>query len=244
MTHYKLVLEYDGTAYHGWQEQPGAQATVAASVRDAIARLTGERPRLVAAGRTDAGAHSLGQTVSFDLDRRFESARLLRGLNAVLPSDIAVRDAAVVEPGFHARFSARRRTYRYLVENRPERGALLRDRAWHVRPPLDLEAMRAAAAGLVGENDLSAFGSDPAGRGTVRELSQLRVRRLRNGLVAFDLTANAFLYGMVRRMVGFLVEVGLGRRPAAESRELLRPGAVAAARVAPARGLYQLAVEY
>lgn len=244
MTHYKLVLEYDGTAYHGWQEQPGAQATVAASVRDAIARVAGERPRLVAAGRTDAGAHSLGQTVSFDLDRRVEPERLLGGLNAVLPADIAIREAAVVEPGFHARFSARRRTYRYLVENRPERGALLRDRAWHVRHPLDVEAMRAAAAALVGEHDLSAFGSDPAGRSTVRDLSQLRVRRLRAGLLAFDLTANAFLYGMVRRMVGFLVEVGLGRRPAAEIRELLRPGALVAARVAPARGLYQLGVEY
>ena len=244
MTHYKLVLEYVGTAYHGWQEQPGDQATVARSVRDGIARLTGERPRLDAAGRTDAGAHSLGQTVSFDLARAFATERLMGGLNAVLPADIAVLDAATVEAGFHARFSARRRTYRYLVENRPERGALLRDRAWHVRPPLDLAAMRAAAGGLLGEHDLGAFGSDPAGRNTVRALSRLRVRRVHASLLAFDLTANAFLYGMVRRMVGFLVEVGLGRRDAAESRQMLRPGAVAAARVAPARGLYQLAAEY
>ena len=244
MTHYKLVLEYDGTGYHGWQEQPGGQLTVAGAVRDAIARLTSERPRLDAAGRTDAGAHSLGQTVSFSLEREFDADRLVHSLNAALPADIAVRQAAIVAAGFHARFSAQRRTYRYLVENRPERGALLRDRAWHVRQPLDLAAMRAAAAGLVGLNDLSAFGSDPAGRNTVRELSRLRVRRLPSALVAFDLTANAFLYGMVRRMVGFLVEVGLGRRPAAESQQLLRAGAVAAARVAPARGLYQLAVEY
>ena len=239
-----MVLEYDGTAYHGWQEQPAGQATVAGEVRDAIARITGERPALQAAGRTDAGAHSVGQTISFDLERELDTDRLRHSLNAVLPVDVAVREASVAEPGFHARFSARRRTYRYLVENRAERGALLRDRAWHVRQPLDIPAMRAAAAGLLGEHDLRAFGSDPAGRNTVRELSALRVRRLRNGLVAFDLTANAFLYGMVRRMVGFLVEVGLGRRSAGESSELLRPGAVAAARVAPARGLYQLAVEY
>ena len=244
MTRYKLVLEYDGTAYHGWQEQPGGQATVAGAVRDAIARITGQRPSLQAAGRTDAGAHSVGQTVSFDLGREIESDRLRHSLNAVLPVDVAVREASVVDAAFHARFSARRRTYRYILENRAERGALLRDRAWHVRRPLDLEAMRTAAAGLVGEHDLSAFGSDPAGRNTVRDLSQLRVRRLRNGLVAFDLTANAFLYGMVRRMVGFLVEVGMGIRSAAESRALLAPGAVAASRVAPARGLYQLAVEY
>ena len=244
MARYKLVLEYDGTAYHGWQEQPAGQATVAGAVRDAIARITGERPALTAAGRTDAGAHSIGQTVSFDLAREVAADRLRHSLNAVLPGDVAVREASVVDGAFHARFSARRRTYRYLVENRAERGALMRDRAWHVRHPLDVAAMRDAAAGLVGEHDLSAFGSDPAGWNTVRELSQLRVRRLRNGLVAFDLTANAFLYGMVRRMVGFLVEVGMGLRSATEARTLLVPGAVAGSRVAPARGLYQLAVEY
>jgi tRNA pseudouridine38-40 synthase len=244
MSNYKLVLEYDGTAYHGWQEQPAGQETVAGKLRDAIAQVTGERPRLDAAGRTDAGAHSLGQTVSCDIARDVEPAALLRALNAVLPADIAVSGVAPVDSAFHARFSARRRTYRYLVENRAERGALLRDRAWHVRQPLDLAAMRRAAAALLGEHDLAAFGSDPAGRNTVRELSQLRVRRLKSNLVAFDLTANAFLYGMVRRMVGFLVEVGLGRRSADEARLMLRPGSVAAARVAPARGLYQLAVEY
>ena len=242
--HHKLVLEYDGTAYHGWQEQPGGQATVAGAVRDAIQRITGERPGLAAAGRTDAGAHSLGQAVSFELSGEIAGHSLLTALNAVLPADIAVVAAEVVDPGFHARFSARRRTYRYLVENRPSRGALMRHRAWQVRQPLDIAAMRAAAAQLVGEHDLAAFGSDPAGRNTVRELHQFRVRRLRASLVAFDLTANAFLYGMVRRIVGFLVEVGMGRRAAAESGSLLLPGAHAAARVAPARGLYQMAVEY
>lgn len=246
MARYKLVLEYDGTAYHGWQQQPG-QLTVEAAVKGAIERITRERPRLDAAGRTDAGAHSLGQAISFDLDREVDSARLRSALNAALPRDIAVRDAETVDAAFHARLSARRRTYRYLVENRTARGALLRDRAWHVREPLDLASMRAAAAPLVGEHDLSAFGSDPAGRNTVREMHGLRVRPLRAAggiLFAYDLTANAFLYGMVRRMVGFLVEVGLGRRSASETPTLLRPGATAASRVAPAHGLYQLVVHY
>ncbi|GAC1328479.1 MAG: tRNA pseudouridine(38-40) synthase TruA [Candidatus Dormibacteria bacterium] len=242
--HQRMVLEYDGTAYHGWQEQAEGIATVAGTVRDAIQRVTGERPMLAAAGRTDAGAHSLGQTISFELAAAIEAPRLMGALNAVLPADIAVRDAVAAEPGFHARFSARRRTYRYLVENRPARGALLRQRAWQVRGPLDLAAMRVAATPLVGEHDLAAFGTDPAGRNTVRDLRRLTVRQVCSSLVAFDLTANAFLYGMVRRIVGFLVEVGLGRRPATESVSLLLPGARAAARVAPARGLYQLAVEY
>ncbi|MEA2684597.1 MAG: tRNA pseudouridine38-40 synthase [Chloroflexota bacterium] len=245
-TRYKLVLEYDGTNYHGWQQQPG-QPTIEAAVKDALARITGERPHLQAAGRTDAGAHSLGQAISFSLEREMDSARLRSGMNAVLPRDVAVRDAEVVDAGFHARFSARLRTYRYLVENRAERGALLRDRAWHVRQPLDLLAMRSAATPLLGEHDLAAFGTDPAGRNTVRELHGLRVRALRGAvspLLAFDLTANAFLYGMVRRMVGFLVEVGLGRRPASEASTLLRPGATAGSRVAPAHGLYQMVIQY
>jgi len=242
--HHKLVLEYDGTAYHGWQEQPGGRATVAGSVRDAIQRVSGERPGLAAAGRTDAGAHSLGQTISFELAAPMDSNRLMGALNAVLPRDIAVREAAPAEPGFHARFSARERTYRYLVENRPVRGALMRDRAWQVAQPLDLAAMSASAGPLVGEHDLAAFGTDPAGRNTVRDLRHLAVSRVSASLVAFDLTANAFLYGMVRRIVGYLVEVGIGRRTATESASLLLPGARVSARVAPARGLYQLAVEY
>lgn len=246
MARYKLVLEYDGTAYHGWQQQPG-QPTVEAAVKDAIERITGRRPRLDAAGRTDAGAHSLGQTVSFDLDPELDGRRLCATLNAVLPRDIAVLDAQTVPSGFHARFSARARTYRYLVENRAERGALLRDRAWLVRQPLDVSAMRAAATRLLGEHDLAAFGTDPAGRNTVRALHGVHVstRPASAGrLLAIDLTANAFLYGMVRRIVGFLVEVGLGRRPASETSAMLRPGAVAASRVAPAHGLYQLLVQY
>lgn len=246
MARYKLVMEYDGSAYHGWQQQPG-QATVEAAVKDAIERITGRRPRLDAAGRTDAGAHSLGQAVSFDLDPELDGTRLRAALNAVLPRDIAVLEAETVACGFHARFSARARTYRYLVENRAERGALLRDRAWHVRQTLDVAAMRAAATPLLGEHDLAAFGTDPAGRNTVREIHGVEVSThpaSAGRLLAFDLTANAFLYGMVRRMVGFLVEVGLGRRPASETSTLLRPGAVAASRVAPAHGLYQLGVQY
>jgi tRNA pseudouridine38-40 synthase len=247
MARYKMVLEYDGTGYHGWQQQPGDTLTVEGAFRSAIARITGERPHLAAAGRTDAGAHSLGQTVSFDLARELDPVRLRQGLNAVLPRDIVVRGAETVDPGFHARFSARVRTYRYLVENGGDRAALLRDHAWHVRRPLDVEAMRVAAKPLLGEHDLSAFGTDPAGRNTVRDLRDLRVRTLRSAgaaLVAFDLTANAFLYGMVRRIVGFLVEVGAGRRAATDTAGLLASRTLSGSRVAPARGLYQLKVQY
>jgi tRNA pseudouridine38-40 synthase len=240
---YRLVLEYDGSDFHGWQAQPARHGvrTVAGELLRAIETVTGEQPVMVAAGRTDAGAHSLGQTVNFHLKREIEPARLLLALNQLLPADVAVLSADIVEPEFHARFSARRRHYRYLVENRGSRPALLRQRAWHVRQPLNLGAMRRAARGLTGRRDLSAFGRDPAGRNTERNLEHIRIRRLRGadgGIVAFELAADAYLYGMARRIVGLLVDVGLGRRA---------PGDVAdpgRARVAPAHGLYQLKIDY
>jgi tRNA pseudouridine38-40 synthase len=201
----RMVLEYDGTRFHGWQAQPAGRGlrTVQAEVEKALGTVTGEAVKLVAAD--------------------------------LVPDD------------FHARFSARRRRYRYLVENREARSAVLRERAWHVRRRLDVAEMRVAAAGLVGRNDLSAFGRDPAGRNSVRDLRQIRIRRLRGAagdIVAFDLAADAFLYGMVRRIVGYLVEVGLGRRQALEAAEVLRAKSPARARVAPAHGLYQMPVEY
>ncbi|HEV3230961.1 MAG TPA: tRNA pseudouridine(38-40) synthase TruA [Candidatus Dormibacteraeota bacterium] len=288
---FKLTLEYDGGAFHGWQAQPGDVRTVARELAAALRTVTGQAPVLVAAGRTDAGAHSLGQVVSFSIDAPREGARgahdasreyargahdapregargahdrelsperLMAALNGVLPADVAVVAAEIAPEGFHARFSARSRAYRYLVENREARGALLRGHAWHVRQPLALDAMRRAAAALVGRHDLAAFGSDPAGRNTVRNLETLRIRRLstpggripalrpalEGGLLSFELRADAFLYGMVRRIVGFLVEVGLGRRSAEEAAVWLSRREPVAARTAPAHGLYQLGVEY
>jgi tRNA pseudouridine38-40 synthase len=246
----RLVLEYDGSEFHGWQAQPAdrGQRTVAGELAGAIATVTGETPRLLAAGRTDAGAHSLGQTVNFELARAIAPERLCLALNASLPFDIAVLRADLAPADFHARFSARRRHYRYLVENRDARSAVLRQRAWQVRQPLDLARMRGAAGQLLGRRDLAAFGRDPGGRNTVRRLEALRIRRLRGvaegALVAFDLSADAFLYGMVRRIVGFLVEVGAGQRSPGEARDLADGTSVARGRVAPAHGLYQLAVEY
>lgn len=250
MGNMRLVLEYDGSGFHGWQAQPAGsgQRTVQAEVERGIATVTGETVKLVAAGRTDAGAHSLGQTVNFKLQGEVEPERLWRSLNGVLPVDVVAVAADLVPDRFHARFSARRRRYRYLVENRDARSAVLRQRAWQVSRPLDLAAMRKAARGLLGRNDLGAFGHDPAGRNNIRNLESIRIRRVRGApageVLAFELAADAFLYGMVRRIVGFLVEVGLGRRDPGEARELVAGRASARSRVAPAHGLYQLPVEY
>src|SRR5438445_3828849 len=177
---YKLTLEYDGSGFHGWQAQPGRR-TVEGEVRRALEVVTRQRSRLVAAGRTDAGAHALGQVVGVALELAPDLKRLQRSLNGLLPPEIAVVGVAEVAPTFHARFSARRRHYRYLVENRGVRPALLQGRAWHVRPTLDRTAMRAAASALTGRHDLGQFGKDPAGRSPVRSRERPETRRGRGG---------------------------------------------------------------
>jgi len=247
MRNIRLTLHYNGTDFSGWQAQPSAAVrTIAGELGRALYNVTGETPRLIAAGRTDRGTHSLGQTVNFALVAPISVYDLRGALNAALPHDIAVVGVAEVPLDFHARFSARRRRYRYLVENQPARGAMMSGRAWHVRQPLDIHAMREAAKRLVGRRDLRAFGVDPAGRNTVRHLQELQVQELQRtsgALVTFEFCADAFLNGMVRRIVGFLVEVGLHKREPDEA-ERLKTGAVWTGRMAPAAGLYQLAVEY
>jgi len=207
--------------------------------------VTGEQPAVHAAGRTDAGAHAEGQVVSFLYAGRLSPARLAAALNARLPPDVAVLRADEVAAGFHARYSARRRRYRYRYLDRPARPALDRGRCWHVRGPLDIEAMAAAARALPGAHDWTTFcaASEPPGD-RVRELREARVSR-RGQFVELELEAEGFLRGQVRSIAGALAEVGHGRRPpgwvgealAARDRRL-------APRTAPAAGLTLVAVLY
>ena len=241
----KLVLEYDGAAFHGWQAQRDGTRTVEATLQAAIADLTGERVRLIAAGRTDAGVHALGQVVSFELERAFAVDRLPAALNARLGPDLVVRHAEVAAAAFHARYSARARQYAYRIRPALARGAYERQYVWAVPEPLDLTAMRAAGARLLGRHDFRAFGHSPRPGGhTVREVLGVRVDVDDDaGWVTILVTADAFLYGMMRRIAGALVDVGRRRRPLAWIDELLG-GSTAGLRPAPARGLVQVAVEY
>jgi tRNA pseudouridine38-40 synthase len=173
---YALTLEYDGSRFSGWQRQPDRR-TVEGVLRDAILAVTGEEVRLSAAGRTDAGAHAHGQVVGCALRRPWEPRRLRAALNAKLPEDAVVLEVRSAAAGFHARYDARTRTYRYLVAPRGERAAVAREHAWRVPRSLDLEAMRGAAAHLVGTHDFAAFGRSPrAGGATVRTIHSLTVR--------------------------------------------------------------------
>jgi len=253
---YALTLEYDGTGFNGWQRQPGRR-TVEGTLLDAIAATTGEQPALTAAGRTDAGAHAHGQVVGCPLGRAWDPRRLRAALNAHLPADVVVVDAAGAAPGFHARFDAATRSYRFVVSSGSERCAICRQYAWWVRGPLDVEAMRRAAQPLVGRHDFAAFGRSPRpGGSTVRTVHDVTVRQFEpphqhsagagRTMVVVDVEANAFLYGMMRAIAGVLVSVGSGRMDADAVAALLEAGTAGhrAITVAPAHGLHQWRVTY
>jgi tRNA pseudouridine38-40 synthase len=239
-----LGLEYDGTAYSGWQIQshaPSLQATLNA----AIAVVADHPVSTLAAGRTDAGVHAVGQVVHFDARHPRSERSWLRGINSNLPADMVVRWVREVREDFHARHSARSRTYDYLIRLAPVRPALGRNRAWWLRDPLDVVAMTAAAAQLVGEHDFSAFrGAGCQARTPVRTLLELRVTPRPSGL-RITAQATGFLHHMVRNLAGTLAEVGRGER-APESVGLLLAGRDrrVAAPTAPPGGLYLTAVEY
>ncbi len=207
MRTFRLLLEYEGTQYHGWQVQPGL-ATVQGTLQEALARLAGAPVHVMGAGRTDAGVHALGQVASLRADLRLDPPALSRALNATLPRDIAVREAAEAPPGFDARRDATARTYRYTLLARPQRSALWRNLALHVPRALNLEAMRAAGSCLVGEHDFSAFRAAHCSAPTpVRRVTEARLER-EGDLVHFVITADAFLQHMVRIIMGTLLQVG------------------------------------
>ena len=220
----KLTVEYDGTDFNGYQTQGRGERTVQSVLAGAVSLITQQDVTLMAAGRTDTGVHALGQVVSFTTTARVPTERLAIALNSVLPPDIAVADAKEALVGFHARFSARRRKYTYLLWTRRTRSALWGRYALHVRRPVNAERMRAASRALVGVHDFAAFaksGGDP-GKTTVRDLHSLTVRRSPAGLILFRLTANGFLRSMVRNIVGALLEVGVGDLPPEAIVEILK----------------------
>ncbi len=239
-----LLLEYDGSAYGGSQVQRNAPS-IQAAVERAIRQLTGETVRAAFAGRTDAGVHALGQVAAFTTGARHDIATFVRGLNALLPEDIAVRAAVEAPPGFDPRRHARSRRYRYLIWNAPERSPLRRRVMWHVRVPLDETRMAREAAVLVGEHDFASFGASPGpGRSTVRQMLHAEVRR-QGECIAVEMEANAFLPHQVRRTVGALVEVGCGRLPEGTfCRWLTTPRPGTAGPAAPPHGLCLVRVTY
>lgn len=244
MTTFKLVLEYDGTQYAGWQRQLNAP-TIQAAVEEALAAIAQTRLTIIGAGRTDAGVHAFGQVASFRTDRGLSQREWLRALNAHLPADISALSVEAVPDHFHARYSANGKLYEYHLMNRSERAPLLRERAWMLYKPLDFAAMTEAAACLTGSHDFSSFETAPTDNENPQcRLQQADLRR-QGDLIILSFYADRFLKQMVRSMVGTLVEVGQGKRTAADMRTVLAARARAAAgRTAPAHGLYLVRVDY
>jgi tRNA pseudouridine38-40 synthase len=245
----KLTLAYDGTAYAGWQRQPG-KPTLQETIEQAIKSVTGKRTIIAGSGRTDAGVHAIGQVASFDTESTLSPLALQKALNAHLPRDIAVTHAADVATSFHARKSAVSKRYRYLIVNSRTHDVFRRGYSWHYcYGKLDAEAMHAAAQHWRGTHDFRTFETQwPQRSSSVRTVLDISVARLpapQNKVIQFEVEADGFLYNMVRTMVGTLVEIGRGRRSTEWTVELLTAGDRRRAGMkVPAAGLFLLEVKY
>lgn len=245
MPRYRLTIEYDGTAYNGFQAQDG-QPTVQGAIEAAIHAFCGQRVRIAAAGRTDSGVHATGQVVHADLERDWPAETVMNALNAhMVQEGVAVLDSAVAPNDWHARFSATGRKYLYRILNRPGRPALERGKVWHVRKTLDVDAMQAGADRLIGHHDFTTF-RDLAcqSKSPEKTLDVARVSRVGDEVhLVFE--ARSFLHRQVRSMAGTLVEVGLGRwTPEDVATALVARDRAACGPVAPSDGLYLTGVTY
>jgi tRNA pseudouridine38-40 synthase len=250
----KITVAYDGTRFVGWQRQAEGES-IQGWLEAGLARFEGAPVTVNGAGRTDAGVHALGQVASAKVSFRHEAAAVVRGLNANLPEDIRVLAVEDADPEFHARFSARSKTYRYLLRNAPRADPFGRHYTWHLAEPLDLAAMRAAAATLVGRHDFAAFRSTGSEtHGTIRTITRSVLLPVEPGIVAvpgeagllaYEIDGDGFLRHMVRAVVGTLVEIGRGWRPAGGMAALLDGGnRTQAGATAPPQGLFLVRVDY
>ena len=240
----KISLAYDGTRFVGWQKQASGES-IQGLLESALSQLEGAPVVAHGAGRTDAGVHAEGQVASAAVTFAHDSSVVLRALNGVLPDDIRVIAVEDAPPGFHARFSARGKMYRYQIDNRPVADPFMRSYAWHISQPLDLDAMRGAAATLVGTHDFAGFQSTGSDVTTsVRTIARSEVDR-RDNLMVYEVEADGFLRHMVRAIVGTLVEIGRGWRPVEGVAAVLeRKSRAEAGATAPAHGLTLVKVEY
>jgi tRNA pseudouridine38-40 synthase len=224
-TRYKLTIAYDGTNYSGWQVQPG-KTTIQGEVERAIEKMAGRHIRIHHSGRTDAGVHAKGQVAHFDLKEPVDTGRFMNGLNAHLDYDIRIMKMDEVPPDFNARYDAVSKEYRYFVWNGHAVPPELRLYRLHERRKLDLNAMRAAAAQLVGKHDFAAFTANPQREieGTVKTITAIKMTRTREGDLTISVIGEGFLYKMVRTITGFLLRVGVGELSVEDTKRFLKAG--------------------
>lgn len=239
-----LMVEYDGSQYHGWQAQTGLH-TVQCVLEKALSHVANQDVTVVCAGRTDTGVHATNQIIHFDSDSERTIRAWIYGANSFLPKDVCVKWGGLMPEDFHARFSATSRRYRYIIYNSPIRPALLRSNVtWQYRP-LDHIAMNEASQCLLGEQDFTSFRAlECQSKTPMRNVHRLSVERF-DDLVVLDISANAFLHHMVRNIAGVLIAVGSGKKPVAWVQEVLNAkDRKLGAETAPPYGLYLVGVDY
>jgi tRNA pseudouridine38-40 synthase len=240
---YGALIEYDGSAYYGFQKQNNGP-TVQEELERAIGSVSGKVVAVLAAGRTDSGVHALGQVIAFDLAWNHGSRDLLQAMNAKLPDDIAVLGLSEKQADFHPRFDAKRRTYQYHIYNQSIRSPIRRSMSWHVNQPLDIDNMNEAAERIIGQHDFATFGQAPSGRNTVRQVFKAKWQA-QDGLLKFTIEADAFLFRMVRSLVGSMKVVGEGSWSVEEFRDALKAKERGrSAKTAPPQGLFLTTVSY
>jgi tRNA pseudouridine38-40 synthase len=242
----RLTIAYDGASFSGWQSQPNGNAAQD-HLSIAFCQILGTAPKIHGAGRTDAGVHAMAQVAHVDVPKgKFSREVWLAALNAHLPREIRVLQCRLATPDFHARFSARGKTYRYRIWNATFLHPLEVDRSWHIPRQLSIDVMRDAAAAFVGTHDFAAFAANRGtpSESTVRTISSISVRR-KSSLITLDYSGDGFLYRMVRLLTGSIVQVALGRHDLAWLEDLLgEPKGKKSHHLAPASGLYLVKVKY
>ncbi|MFC1866734.1 tRNA pseudouridine(38-40) synthase TruA [Thermodesulfobacteriota bacterium] len=241
----RLILEYDGAGYHGWQRQK-VETTIQAVIEDRIQVMVGEPVTLIGSGRTDAGVHALNQVCNFITRSKIEPESMRKGLNSLLPDDILVRRIEYVPLDFHSRYSAKSKSYEYRIWNGKERDIFLRNFAWHIRENLDTEEMKKCMAVLTGRHDFSSFRSSGSGnKDPVREMMQSEIHGSEGGILSLFFEADGFLRHMVRNIVGTVVEVGKNKMGLDEFKEIFRSKDRRNAGIkAPPQGLFLKTVKY
>ncbi len=243
MQAYKAVIAYDGTDFLGYQIQANGR-TVQGVVEQVLQKILKTPVRITGAGRTDSGVHAVGQVIAFKAPWRHTETALQKALNANLPPDIVVKTLTTTHPSFHPRFDARSRQYRYTILNQPLPDVLRRRYTLHIAHPLDVDRMQRAGNLLLGTHDFAAFGQPPQGDNTVRTVTQAEWRQT-GSEITFFITANAFLYRMVRRIVGTMIMVGQGKMDVADVKYVLETkNRAEAGAPASAAGLCLLNVTY
>ncbi|MDO9528287.1 MAG: tRNA pseudouridine(38-40) synthase TruA [Syntrophales bacterium] len=245
MRNLKIIVEYDGTGYHGWQRQRG-DITIQQTIEEKVGVITQEKIKLIGSGRTDAGVHAIGQVANFKTKSKIAERNLLKGINSLLPEDVVIKSLVEVDERFHARYDAKSKVYLYQIFNSPVPSALYRNYSWVVHSPLDIDNMKTAASQLIGSHDFSSFcAANNDTSDYIRKVVNVSINQGKDGIIRFFIEANGFLRYMVRNILGTLVDVGRGKFSPAKFLDIMKAKDRNMAGItAPPQGLFLKEVKY